>query len=236
MKPMYSQEWFTTFAATVPASIIANELDGIERMLPRNQYPRLLDVGCGIGRISGPLHARGYAVTGLDVNVDALHTASRQASGPRYIALDQRHVDRLRWTFDGALVLWNSLGFVGRGADLETVAGLAAVVRPGGAIVFDLYHPEWLRRNERPDAVDERGAVVRRWMNGGRCCHEIRFPNGQVDNIQFDVYLPEEMRDLARQAGLSPTTEMTWWNPAAHASAEVPRYQLVCETRGGVLS
>jgi SAM-dependent methyltransferase len=114
MKPMYSQEWFTTFAATVPASIIANELDGIARMLPRNQYPRLLDVGCGIGRISGPLHTRGYAVTGLDVNVDALRTASRQASGPRYIALDQRHVDRLRWTFDGALVLWNSLGFVGR--------------------------------------------------------------------------------------------------------------------------
>jgi hypothetical protein len=29
---------------------------------------------------------------------------------------------------------------------------------------------------------------------------------------------------------------MTWWNPAAHASAEVPRYQLVCETRGAVLS
>jgi SAM-dependent methyltransferase len=228
MKAMYSQEWFSTFAATVPASIIATELDGIARILPRNQYPRLLDVGCGIGRIAGPLHARGYAVTGLDINTDALCSAARQAPGPHYVALDQRHVDRLRWTFDGALVLWNSLGFVGRGADLETIAGLAAVLRPGGIIVFDLYHPDWLRRNERPGAVDERGAVVRRWLEGERCCHEIRFPNGQVDDIQFEVYLPEEMRDLACRAGLSPKLDMTRWNPDARAGADAPRYQLVC--------
>ena len=53
MKHMYSAEWFDTFGATVPASIIETELDGIGGVLPHDQYPRIVDVGCGIGRIAG---------------------------------------------------------------------------------------------------------------------------------------------------------------------------------------
>jgi len=32
----------------------------------------------------------------------------------------------MRWEFDVVLVIWNSLGFVDRAADLETVAGLGS--------------------------------------------------------------------------------------------------------------
>jgi SAM-dependent methyltransferase len=205
---MYSAQWFETFAATVPEAIMAAELDGIAAALPLERYPRILDVGCGIGRIAGPLSSRGYAVTGIDINVDALRGARRRAPGPRYVALDQRHVGCLRGRFDGALVLWNSLGFVGRGTDLETLRGLAAVLRPGGVIAFDLYHPEWMRQNERAGEPDQRGAAVRRWVREGRCFHEIRYADGRVDDIQFDLYLPEEICDLARQAGLEPGAEM----------------------------
>ena len=41
MKDMYSAEWFDTFAATVPPSIIETELDGIGGVLPLGQYPRI---------------------------------------------------------------------------------------------------------------------------------------------------------------------------------------------------
>ena len=229
MKPMYSNEWFQTFAATVPAWITATDLDGISGALPRDQYRRILDIGCGIGRIAGPLSARGYAVTALDINVEALRTASRRAPGPSYVALDQRHIGRMRWVFDGALLLWNSLGFVGRGTDLETLAGLADVIRPGGKIVFDLYHPEWLRRKEQFGEPDERGAVsIHRWIRDGRCFHEIRYANGQADDIQFDVYRPEEIRALARRAGFEPGLEMVWWSSESRPSPDFPRYQLVC--------
>jgi len=225
---MYSSEWFETFATTVPASIMEADLEGIAALLPLNQYARLLDVGCGIGRIAGPLSSRGYAVTGLDVSVEALLIAHRCAPGPRYVALDQRHIGRMRWSFDGALVLWNSIGFVGRTADLETMAGLAGSLRPGGKVVLDLYHPEWLQRNERAGERDERGAVIRRWVRNGRCFHEIEYPSGRVDDIQFDVYLPQEIRDLAQRAGLAPTVEMILWNTETRPSAHAPRYQLVC--------
>jgi SAM-dependent methyltransferase len=228
MKHAYSTEWFETFAATVPASIIATELDGIGRILPADQFPRILDVACGIGRIAGPLHSRGYAVTGVDINLDALLAARRCAPGPGYLALDQRHIGGMRWCFDGALLLWNSIGFVGRSADLETMTGLAAVIRPGGKVVLDLYHPDWLYRNERSGEPDERGAVVRRWMRDERCFHEIRYATGRVDDIQFDVYRPEEISELCDRAGFEPRVEMVWWNSKTRPSADSPRYQLVC--------
>lgn len=228
MKPMYSAEWFETFADTVPASIIETDLNGIGDVLPLDQYPRIVDVGCGIGRIAGPLCWRGYAVTGLDINLDALFAARRRAPDGRYVALDQRHVGRMRWSFDAALLLWNSIGFVGRNTDFETMAGLAEVIRRGGKVVLDLYHPGWLQRNQRSGEPDERGAVVRRWLRNGRCFHEIRYANGHVDDIQFDVYHPQEIRDLCHRAGFEPWVEMVWWRPDSRPSADSPRYQLIC--------
>jgi 2-polyprenyl-3-methyl-5-hydroxy-6-metoxy-1,4-benzoquinol methylase len=79
MDDMYSSEWFETFAATVPAELTAADVDGIAAIVPVDRYPRLLDVGCGIGRVAAPLAARGYVVTGIDVNVDALTRAARSA-------------------------------------------------------------------------------------------------------------------------------------------------------------
>jgi SAM-dependent methyltransferase len=229
---MYSSEWFETFAATVPPAIVETEINALASILPLERHPRILDVGCGIGRITGPLLSLGYTVTGIDISMEALRSAKGRAPGARYVAVDQQHIGRMRWEFDGALFMWNSLGFVGRGADLETVAGVARVLRPGGKVVFDLYHPDWLRRNERLGEPDRGAVSIRRWMHGSRCFHEIRYDNGRVDDIQFDVYQPDEIRDLSLQAGLEPGADMLWWDAASRPSADAPRYQLLC-TRPG---
>jgi SAM-dependent methyltransferase len=226
---MYSAEWFETFAATIPATIVEREIDALVRVLPIEDYRRILDVGCGIGRITGPLSSRGYAVTGVDIDVDALRSAKDRWPAPVYVALDQQHIGRLRWEFDGALFMWNSMGFVGRAGDLETLTGVASVLRAGGRVVFDLYHPDWLRQNERSGDPDRGAVSVRRWMRGNRCGHEIRYESGRVDDIQFDVYEPDQIRALGRRAGLEPTTEMVWWDAAVRPSADAPRYQVICE-------
>ncbi len=229
---MYSAEWFDTFAATVPAEFAQRETDGLVHFLPIDRYRRIVDVGCGIGRLSGPLSSLGYAVTGIDINVGALRSARCRAPAAAYVALDQQHIGRMRWQFDAALFMWNSLGFVGRDADLETVGGVASILRRGGRAVFDLYHPDWLRRHERSGEPDRGATSIRRWMRGNRCCHQISYRTGRVDDIQFDVYQPDEIRDLCVHAGLQPIAELAGWDSAVYPSPDAPRYQVICERPG----
>lgn len=179
MKTMYSPEWFETFAATVPNEIIEHEVQALAHLLPLGSHPRVVDVGCGTGRIAAPLASRGYCVTGIDINLDALRIAKACKPAPiELVALDQQHIGRMPWSFDAALCMWNSIGFAGREGDRETLAGIAAVIRPGGRAVFDMYHPEWLKQNQRAGEPDRGAVSVRRWMEGTRCCHEIHYDNG----------------------------------------------------------
>lgn len=225
---MYSLNWFETFAASVPASSTQADLAGIASICPPDQFPRLLELGCGTGRLTGPLANLGYQVVGLDVNLEALLVARKAAPGPQYLALDQRHAGLMSWQFDAAIILWNSLGFFDREADLETLAGLAHVLRPGGKLILDLYHPGWLAQHQYRNQPDPRGAVVSRWLESGRCCHEIRYADGALDRIAFNVYLPEEIQALAAQASLRCESGLVWWNPELKPSSEQARYQLVC--------
>ena len=45
---------------------LAGEARLVDAMLPR--HSRILDAGCGPGRIAGELHARGHDVVGVDVD------------------------------------------------------------------------------------------------------------------------------------------------------------------------
>jgi len=212
----------------VPETATHADLAGISSACPKQDFPRLIELGCGTGRVAGPLAKLGYQVTGLDINLEALLTARHNAPGPRYIALDQQYVGRMGWQFDAAIVLWNSLGFVDRATDLSTFTGLAKALRPGGKLILDLYHPGWLEQNQQSGKLDPHRTLIHRWLLAGRSYHEIRYPDGTVDNMSFNVYLPDEMQALAAEAGFLLRTEMVWWDPKIKPSADYARYQFVC--------
>lgn len=109
-EPMYSLHWFDAFAPAV-ASTASLEIAAISALCALPEFSRLLEIGCGSGRIASPLASIGYDVVGLDISGDALREAELRAPGPKYVALDQRHVGRMPWMSDGVLVLWNSIGF-----------------------------------------------------------------------------------------------------------------------------
>lgn len=229
---MYSKAWFDTFAAQIPESTTAGDVQAIQRLAPPEEYPRLLDVGCGSGRTTSRLVECGYRVTGIDTSVDALQAARERAPDARYIALDQRHAGEFRWTFDVAVVLWNSIGFGSREADLETLRGLGRVLRPGGRALLDLYHPDWLAANDVSGVVDQRGATIDRWVSDGRCFHEIRYRDGSVDDIQFNVYRPDEIEGMLRRAGFRIDSYLVWWRSAARPGTTYARYQVVSTRLG----
>lgn len=224
---MYSPAWFSTFAAQVPPSATAAEVAAITRLAPPSNHPRLLDIGCGTGRVAAPLADAGYAVTGIDTSIDALLAGASRSPSVRYVALDQRHVGNLSWTFDVAVVLWNSIGFGSRADDRDVLGGLARVLRPGGRLLLDLYHPDWLRANVQNGAVDARGATIDRWLEDGRSCHAIRYADGSVDRIAFNVYDPDEIDRLLRAAGFRVNELLVWWRSDTRPSPEFARYQVV---------
>lgn len=223
---MYSLEWFDTFSSTIPSEIVDREVDALTALLPLPDHGSLLDVGCGVGRVAGRLAARGYAVTGIDINAAALRRARQVAPGPSYLALDQRHIGRLPWRFDGALVLWNSIGFAGREGDRITLAGLHRALRANGSLVLDMYHPGWLERNaDEPSPRNEAGVETTRRLEEGRLRTRIDYGNGVSDRIEFQVYMPDELVDLVQPQGFTVVDRMVWWDTTVAPSAEHARYQ-----------
>src|SRR5699024_8314282 len=67
-----------------------HDLEGEARLLDAMvaRGSRLLDAGCGPGRIAGALHRRGHEVIGVDVDPVLIEAAEVDHPGPRYIVGD----------------------------------------------------------------------------------------------------------------------------------------------------
>ena len=85
--PGHSQwyiERFRTMAAR--GEDIVGEARLIDAMVPRGA--RILDAGCGAGRLSGYLHAAGHRVVGVDVDPELIDAARQDYPGPEYRVAD----------------------------------------------------------------------------------------------------------------------------------------------------
>lgn len=227
----YSAAFFDTFATAIPRENTRLEVSSTVRLAPPADFPRLLDVGCGIGRVTAGLAAKGFRVTGIDASVEALCRARLVTPGGRFVAVDFRDVGAMRWEFDVSTSYWNSLGFATRRDDETLLRGLYTTLRPGGRLVLDLYHPGWLEAHQLNGVNDPRGARVYRWLEDGRSCHRFEYPGGEIDDIRFHVYAPDEMAAMVTAAGFIVDGSLVWWTAERAPSEEFARYQLVA-TRG----
>ena len=109
----------------------------------------LLDVPCGFGRHSVPLARSGYRVTGVDRSPALLEEARRRAGGerwPKLVQADYRELPFADESFDGAINLFTSLGYLGDEADTHVLAEISRVLRPGGRLVIEILHRDRLVR------------------------------------------------------------------------------------------
>lgn len=112
---------------------------------------RVLDAGCGDGRLSCPLLERGNDVTFLDLSAEMLELARRRV--PPEHAARARFIEGPLERFEGQgpfdLVL--CIGVLAHVPDLDVaMRALASLVRPGGRCVVQLTdHGVWLGRAAR---------------------------------------------------------------------------------------
>ena len=107
----------------------------------------LLDVPCGFGRHSVPLGRAGYKVTGVDRSAALLEEARRRTGHerwPKLVQADYRELPFPDESFDAALNLFTSLGYLGIEADTRVLAEIGRVLRPGGRLVIETMHRDLL--------------------------------------------------------------------------------------------
>lgn len=95
---------------------------------------RVLDAGCGPGRLGAYLHAQGHTVVGVDVDPVLIEAAELDYPGPRWLVGDLSIFD-LGETFDLIVCAGNVLTFVAPSTRVAVLSRLRAHLAEGGRLV-----------------------------------------------------------------------------------------------------
>jgi SAM-dependent methyltransferase len=115
----------------------------------QEKTPRILEIGCGTGRIAIRLAQQGYLVTGLDNSQSMLDLArqkSQSLTSIRWMMADMQNFE-LGEVYDLAIIPGHSFQFMATvEAQLECLACIKAHLRPGSKLVVHVNHDdlEWL--------------------------------------------------------------------------------------------
>lgn len=137
-KPGHS-EWYVERFRTMAAAgdDLAGEARLVDAMVPRRA--RILDAGCGPGRVGAELHARGHDVVGVDADPVLIAAAEADHPGPRWLVGDLAELDLPARgepkPFDGAVLAGNVMVFLAPGTESDVLRRVAAHVHPDGFVV-----------------------------------------------------------------------------------------------------
>ena len=116
---------------------LAGEARLLDAMVGRQS--RILDAGCGPGRVGAELATRGHVVVGVDVDPDLIAAAREDHPGPTWLVGDLSELDLPSAgepePFDAAVVAGNVLAFVAPGTERAVLTRLLAHLRPDGFAV-----------------------------------------------------------------------------------------------------
>jgi len=120
---------------------------------------RILDLGCGYGRIAIPLAQAGYEVVGLDISKLMLDEAARRSATAgthiEWIQADLCHIPLSESSFDVVLCLWLTFHeLLEQREQLSALQEICRVLRPGGRALLD--GPPY---PDTSDETDERPAL-----------------------------------------------------------------------------
>lgn len=122
----------------IPPEHSSREADAIEHALGVAPGGELLDVPCGAGRVTLPLAARGYRMTGVDLSAESLEHA-RAADRSGIVTWEHRDMRDLPWAvrFDGAFCVGNSFGYLDDEGNAAFLAAVRTALKPGARFALE---------------------------------------------------------------------------------------------------
>ncbi|GLY24289.1 class I SAM-dependent methyltransferase [Micromonospora sp. NBRC 101691] len=112
---------------------LAGEARLLDAMVPPGA--RILDAGCGTGRVGAALADRGHTVVGVDADPVLVEAARADHPGPTWLVADLAELDLPGEPFDAAVVAGNVMAFVAPGTERDVLRRIAAHLRPDGVLV-----------------------------------------------------------------------------------------------------
>ena len=187
--------------------------------------PRVLDLCCGMGRITAELSRRGFAATGVDFTAPYLDAAREDAAYEgldiEYVQADVRSFKRPLF-FDTAVNLYVSFGYFGDPADDLLVARNAfESLKDGGSFIIETLGKELAVRDFTPgewferagftvlteyEAVDSWAALKNRWIlirNAASGPEAEALPARIEKTFTQRLYSATELRRLLLETGFS---------------------------------
>jgi SAM-dependent methyltransferase len=115
---------------------VHGEADLLEQLLNDTGGTRVLDAGCGTGRVAIELAARGFTTVGVDSDPQMLAAARAKAPELTWIDADLSALgSAIGGDFDLVAVVGNVMIFLTPGTEEQVVHDLAARLTPGGLLV-----------------------------------------------------------------------------------------------------
>lgn len=137
--PGHSQWYIERFRALARAGEdLVGEARLIDAMAPRGA--RILDAGCGPGRVGGYLAAAGHDVVGVDVDPALIEAAQHDHPGPRWLVGDLAELDLpargLAEPFDLIVSAGNVMAFLAPSTRAEVLRRMRAHLKTDGRAVI----------------------------------------------------------------------------------------------------
>lgn len=137
--PGHSQWYIERFRALArDGEDLAGEARLVDAMVPRGA--RILDAGCGSGRVGGFLAAAGHHVVGVDVDPALIEAAQQDYPGPRWLVADLAELDLpsrgIADPFDVIVSAGNVMAFLAPSTRVQVLGRLRDHLRDDGRAVI----------------------------------------------------------------------------------------------------
>lgn len=173
----------------------------VERRAVSHVRGRVLDVGCGAGRVSLYLQQRGHDVLGIDLSPLAVRV-SRLRGVKRARVLAFKEIDFGPGSFDSVVMFGNNFGLFGsRDGARRLLPRLRTMTTPGGVLIGESVDPY---ATDNPDHLE----YQRRNRERGRMSGQVRiraryrtFVGPWFDYLLVSSEEMEEMEELASGTG-----------------------------------
>ena len=214
-------QWYQTFFDGLYAKVLPKTFDEaatlkqariVKRLLKLRKGQHILDIPCGLGRLTVPLAQMGLGMTGVDLTESYLSKARRLAKknrlNIRLIHSDMRHIS-FEAEFDAVFNWFGSFGYFSDADNLAFAKRAFQSLKPGGRFLVEGINKSWLLAHFR-QRMEQTIAGIRivfrnKWdaRTGRVLCNWTFHSHSKSERhrISMRIYNGSEMRSLLRVAG-----------------------------------